>query len=153
MAARFRRMPYETFYVDSGKGVHKYGRGVVTSTEMLSASLRESSDEERSRKLRYGLVDFSETTDLQITPEVIRQLVEINRKLASYTPGAFVAIVAPTDFPYAMARLWQTFSQDLGWSANVFHSRPAAIGWLRKQLRIEDESGDVLNEYPSLREV
>ncbi len=68
--------------------------------------------------------------------------------MASYTPGAFVAIVAPSEFPYAMSRLWQTFTEDLGWHANVFHSRPAAVAWLRKQLHIAGESGDVLNEYP-----
>ena len=145
-------MPYESIYVDSGKGVHKYGSGVVTSTELLANSLQESADEVRARKLRYGLVDFSQTTDLQITPEVIRQLVEIQRKMACYTPGAFVAIVAPTEFPYAMSRLWQTFTEDLGWHANVFHNRPAAVAWLRKQLRVDSEQGDVLNEYPSLRE-
>jgi len=144
-------MPYETHYVDSGKGIHKIGIGVVTSTEILLSAVQESTNEERSRKIRYGLVDFTQTTDLQVTTEVVRQLVEINRKLAGYTQGAFVALVAPSPFPYAMSRLWQTFSEDLGWKANVFHDRAAAIAWLRKQLGAEDESSPVLDEFPSLK--
>jgi hypothetical protein len=144
-------MSYDTYYVDSGKGVHKMGVGVVTSTDILLSSMQESTNEERARKLRYGLIDFTQTTELQVTTEVVRQLVEINRKMARLTPGAFVAVVAPSPFTYAMSRMWHTFSADLGWTAHVFHGRPEAIAWLRKQLGAEDELSPVLDEFPSLK--
>jgi hypothetical protein len=112
-------MPYDTHYVDSGKGIHKIGTGVVTSTEILLSAMKESMDEERARKLRYGLIDFTQTTEFRMTPEGVRQLVEINRKMARFTVGAFVAVVAPTPLTYGISRLWQTFSEDLGWKASV----------------------------------
>src|SRR5450631_897132 len=144
-------MSYESFYVDSGKGLHKFGRGVVTSAEIHFSSVRDGAYPERVRALKYGLVDFSETTDLQMTTESIRQLVEVNRKMADLTPGAFVAVVAPNPQAYGLVRIWQTFTEGLGWKANVFHSRAAAIWWLRKQLSLEDETGAAAEEYPSLR--
>jgi hypothetical protein len=144
-------MPYTTSYVDDGRGMHKMGSGLVTGLELLSSALEQSLDEARARKLRYGLVDFSETTDMNVTPADIRRLVEMNRKTASYTPGAFIAIVAPSPLPYALARLWHTLADDLGWNANVFHTRSDAIAWLRKQLLSREDSDATLSQYPSLK--
>ena len=145
-------MPYTTSYVDDGKGVLKTGSGIVTGLEIFSSALQEGHDEARARKLRYGLVDFTGVVEMKVTPEDVRRIVETNRTLASYTPGAFVAIIAPDSLPYAIARLWHTFSSDLGWKANVFHSRPDAIAWLRKQFLSQDESGAVLDQFPFLQQ-
>jgi TPP-dependent trihydroxycyclohexane-1,2-dione (THcHDO) dehydratase len=145
-------MPYIASYVDDGKGVHKIGSGIVTGPEMFAAAMTDRSDEARARKLRYGLCDFSETTDMQVTPAQIRQLVEINRKMAELTPGGIVAIVAPGSLPYALVRLWHTLTDDLDWTRNVFHTRADAIAWLRKQLLAQDDSDPELSQYPSLKQ-
>ena len=143
-------MPYTASYVDDGKGVHKYGSGVVTGVEIFTSALQESLDEARARKLRYGLIDFTATTEMKVTPEDIRRIVEMNRKTATLTPGALVAIVAPSPLPYALSRLWHTLSDDLGWTANVFHARVDAIAWLRKEMVSQAGSTDVLAQLPSL---
>jgi hypothetical protein len=143
-------MPYTSSYVDDGRGIHKFGTGLVTGLELFSGALETSRDIERLRKLRYGLTDFSGTTEMQVTPEDIRRMVEVNRKTASFTPGGIVAIIAPDSLPYAMARLWHTLSDDLGWTANVFHTRADAIAWLRKQLLAQDDSDPELKQFPSL---
>ena len=146
-------MPYTTTYVDDGKGIHKTGSGIVTGLEVFSSAMQGVSlDEPSARKLRYGLIDFSETTEMKVTPDDIRRIVEMNRKLASFTPGALVAVIAPTALPYAIARLWHTFSVDLGWKANVFHTRADAIAWLRKELVRRAASVDILDQFPSMEE-
>ena len=145
-------MPYIASYLDGGKGVHKKGSGVVTGPELFAAALADRSDEARARKLRYGICDFSEATDMQVTPVQIRQLVEINRKMAELTPGGIVAIVAPGSLSYALARLWHTLTDDLGWTSNVFYTRPDAIAWVRKQLLAQDDSDPELSQYPSLKQ-
>lgn len=144
-------MPYTASYVDGGKGVFKKGTGVVTGLEIFTSALHETANPARPRGIRYALIDFSETADLKITPLDIRRIVEINRKLAATTPGEVVAIVAPTELPYAMARLWHTLSDDIGWQSNVFHTRAAAIYWLRKELQEANDTGSVLDEFPLLR--
>jgi hypothetical protein len=146
-------MPYTTIYVDDGKGVRKTGSGIVTGLEMFSSAMQGGSlDEASARKLRYGLIDFSEATEMKVTPEDIGRIVEMNRKLASFTPGALVAVIAPTPLPYALARLWHTFSVDLGWKANVFHTRADAVAWLRKELVMRAGSVTILDQFPSLEE-
>jgi trans-aconitate methyltransferase len=144
-------MPYNSSYVDDGKGLLKIGSGIVTGAEMFAVATTDPLDEARARKLHYGLVDFSAVTDMQVTPTHIRQLVEINRKMASLTPGALVAVIAPDPMSYAISRLWHTFAEDLGWKSNIFHARPDAIAWLRKQLLARDDSDPELSQYPTLK--
>jgi hypothetical protein len=144
-------MPYESYYVDSGKGLHKIGSGIVTAREISVSAAEVAADVERARKLKYALIDFSQTTELQVTPEIIRQVIEVNRKTAQVTPGAFVAVIAPDPLAYGISRLWQTFTEDLGWNAHVFRGRPAAIMWLRQKLGLEGTIGEACDEYPSLR--
>jgi hypothetical protein len=145
-------MPYVASYVDDGKGVHKMGIGIVTGLEIYNSCMQASLDKEKSSKLRYGLIDFTDTTEMQVTPGDVRRLVEMNRRLASFTPGALIALVAPAALPYAIARLWHTLSDDLGWESNVFHTRPDAIAWLRKEIQTRAGSSAVLDEFPSLRQ-
>jgi hypothetical protein len=144
-------MPYATSYVDDGKGVHKVGTGIVTGSEIFASAVQESSNAERARKLRYGLIDFSQVTEMKVTPEDIHRIVEINRKLASYTPAAVVAIIAPAQLPYALSRLWHTLSDDLGWKSNVYHERQDALAWLRKHLLPVDGTDPNLDQYPFLK--
>lgn len=144
-----KAMPYTAHYVDDGKGVHKFGTGIVTGLEVFVSALEESRIQERARKLRYGLIDFSQVTEMKITPEDLQRVVEANRKTASLTPTALVAIIAPSPLPYAMSRLWHSLSDGLGWKANVFHARPDAIAWLRKELVAQDFTTN-LDQFPSL---
>lgn len=146
-------MPFTTHYVDDGKGVHKIGAGIVTGLEIFSSALQGGLDGERARKLRYGLIDFSDTTEMRVTPDDVRRIVEMNRKVADINPRAIIAIVAPADLPYAMARLWHTLSDDLGWKKNVFHTRADAVSWLCKELCSECQDGgaSVCESYPSLQ--
>ena len=144
-------MPFDSTFVDSGKGVHKLGIGIVTSSEIMASTLDDTHNEARGRRLRYAVIDFTQTTELRVTPDFIPQIVEISRKSASFSPGALVAIVAPNPFAFAMSRAWQSFSGSLGLNTRVFQSAAEAKAWLRKELRIDGESGDVLDEFPSLK--
>ena len=143
-------MSYEVLYIDSGRGICKRGVGVVSSAEVIQGCRDQAKDEAACRNLHYGIVDFSEVTDLRMVTADIRRLVEVNRKTAELTPGISWAIVATGPLAYGMSRMWQTFATDLGWHANVFHNMADAKAWLRKQL--SQDTVDVLTEYPSLRD-
>ncbi len=142
-------MPYTSTYVDQGKGVHKVASGIVTGLELFTSSLREPLIESRARQLRYGLIDYSDTTEMRVTPDDIRRIVELDRKTAELTPGGLVAIIAPSPLPYALARLWHTLADDLPWKSNVFHNRADALAWLRLELLAQNNT-DSLEDYPSL---
>ncbi len=145
-------MPYTSTYVDNGKGVYKKGTGIVTGLEIFNSARQEGLSSGRPGGIRYGLVDFSETTELKITTDDVRRIVEANRKVAAGSPGELVAIIAPGPLPYAMARLWHTLSDDLGWKSNVFHARQDALAWLRKELAGAAGSLSIREEFPFLHE-
>jgi hypothetical protein len=143
-------MPYETQYVDSEKGVLKIGSGVVTGAELLETATHQSLDE-RIRTVKYALVDFSQMIEMKITSEIVRQMVEIQKKTSQLAPDVVVAIVAPSPLAYGMSRVWQSFAYDLGWTSNVFHSRPDAVAWLIKKLGKDVPAQEILDEFPSLK--
>ena len=145
-------MPYETHIVDKGKGVHKIGHGVVTSSEILSSSLQRSIDVKKagSNPVKYALLDFSRVTELQVSRDTVMQVVEIDREIARYSGGCFIAAVAPDSLMFGMARLWSSFSKDLGWESQVFRNRETAKEWLRMQLGHGNPDDCPLDEYPFL---
>jgi hypothetical protein len=144
-------MSYTSHYVDGGKGVFKVGKGLVTSADLLLIAIQQAQDVEGTRGLKYGIADFAEVTDFQVTSDAIRQLVEIQRKTAQISQGAFIAIIAPGQVTYGISRIWQSFTEDMGWTARVFRNRADAIFWLRKQLGGGDAHAPLLDEFPSLK--
>ncbi len=129
-------MPYETHIVDQGKGIYKIGHGVVTSAEILASSLQRSIDVKKAghNPVKYALLDFSRTTELQVSRDTVMQVLDIDREIARYSSGCFIAAVAPDSLIFGMARLWSSFSKDIGWEAQVFRDREVAKEWLRIQL-------------------
>lgn len=146
-------MPYETHIVDAGKGLHKVGRGVVTSAEILASSLQRSIDVARSGQnpVKYALLDFSATTEFQVSRETVMQVLEIDRRIARYSDGCFVAAVAPDELIFGMARTWSSFTKDIGWESQVFRDRETAKEWLRTRLGNGNACDCPLDEFPSLK--
>jgi hypothetical protein len=139
-------MPFANHFVDGGKGLHRVGTGLVTGPEMLDVIRGESADDERYRRLRYELVDFSATTQMKITLEETRRVVERSRRMADWAPGIVVAVAAPLDITYGIARMWHSVYDDVAWKRNLFRDRAEALAWIRQQLPYGDDPG----QYPSL---
>jgi hypothetical protein len=124
-------MPYQVEFVAGGTGIHLTGAGTVLGSEIVAGAFEAHRDPVRARGLRYALVDLTELTVLQITTEEIRQVVAEDKITAKFAPGAFVAIVAPRDYVFGMARMWQAFAEVTGWETAVFRDRAEAIEWLK----------------------
>jgi hypothetical protein len=148
-AAKGDPVPFEAYFVDSGKGVHKHGVGIVTSAEIIASTLDDTQNEARGRQLRYALIDFTQTTELRVTPGMIPRILEISRKSASFSPGIFVAIVAPNPFAFAMSRIWQSFAEGIGLHTLIFGDRAEAFAWLKG--RLQDKGS--LEDYPALSDM
>jgi len=144
-------MPYTTSYVDEGRGVHKRASAIVTGPEILSSAREGSLDEERTKKLLYGLIDFSDIEAMHVTPEEVRLIVEWDRRTAAFAPGAIVALIATDPLAYGMLRFWQSFSDDLGLKAKVFHTKAEAVGWLTTELTSKIGSSIDMDQFPFLQ--
>jgi hypothetical protein len=145
-------MPYETHIVDLGKGIHKVGHGVLTSAELIASSLQRSIDLKKAggSAVTYGLIDLTGVTELQISSETVMRLLEIDRQVSQFSQACHVAVVAPECLAFGMARLWSSFSRDIGWESQVFRDRESAKAWLRKNLGAGDPDQCTLEDYPFL---
>jgi hypothetical protein len=127
-------MPYTTDFIDDMTGVLHVGSGVVLGIEVLAGTIEVHRDAERARRLAYSLVDLTEALELRITPEELRQIAIEDHRNAAVIPRLIVAIVAPRDHPFGMARMWEAFVEDINWRTGVFRTRSEARDWLRDQL-------------------
>ena len=127
-------MPYTWTLTDDGRGLVQVGSGVVTGAELLAACAANSRAHEGAEWLTHGLVDLAEVTSLQASTAELRRLAEESRVAAKFAPGAHVALVAPRDLVYGLARMWEVFATETGWTTQVFRDRASAEAWLAEQL-------------------
>lgn len=127
-------MAYSTEYTLDGLGVIHRGEGIVAGAEVIAAAAEHYRLEERARRLRYGVVDFTNVTELQITAAEAQAIAEEDRLTAALAPDVAVAVIAPQDHVFGMSRMWETFAEATGWSTRVFRGRAEALTWLRKQV-------------------
>ena len=91
--------------------------------------LRES---DRLKGLHYGLIDLTDVTELRATRDDVLEFVQVDMQIALSVPRALaVAIVAPSDLAFGIARMWEAFAEVTRWNTHVFRSRAEADPWLR----------------------
>ncbi len=127
-------MTYSTEFVDHDRGIVHIGSGVVTGDELIEAAKEDRRIEARARHLKHILVDFTDATELKVTAAEIRRVVDEEMVTAALAPGVAVAVAAPKDFEFGMARLWQSLVDDTGWNARIFRSRLEAETWLAEEI-------------------
>ncbi len=127
-------MPYTTRFVESGKGVIRTASGVLHASEMIDAS-RELAGSDALVKLEFLLVDLTSVTEGHMTSEDIREMARVHLEMAVLRPGLLVAVVAPQDHLFGLARMWQVRAEPTGWKTHVTRSRADAEAWLASQRR------------------
>ena len=77
------------------------------------------------------LVDLRETDSTPRTSDALRQFAEFARRILgdAGTPQK-VAVVAPNDISFGLARMYEVLSNDVPWDFVVFRSMEAALAWL-----------------------
>src|SRR5437899_910902 len=115
-------MPIETEVLQNGTGLLVICRGTVTGKEKIEAMERLLASPELVSRLRYMVID-EEAGHIDLSAQDVRMLAEQDRRLAQIAPpGVVVAIIAPREVNYGMARMWQVLIEETGWETNVFRS-------------------------------
>jgi len=128
-------MPYATEFFDDGTGLLRVGTGIVTFDEIIAGARDLHLDEARARKLTHALVDFTGVTELRVSTDEARRIAEASKTTARLAPGGVVAVVAPKDHVFGMARMWETLvDEEAGWLTRVFRERAEAEAWIRARL-------------------
>lgn len=126
-------MPIELQYRDGGEGVVFVCTGVVTASDFDEAN-REIYAEGRLEKLRYQLIDFTDTERIEISAEDTRRHAEMDRSAAERNPQIAIAVVGPSDIAFGISRMWQVFTDEAKLRSSIFRSVPDAERWLAETL-------------------
>jgi hypothetical protein len=112
--------------------VYLAGTGLLTGQEILDAKTRLLRESDRLKGLHYGLIDLTDVTELRVTRDVVLEFVQVDMQIALIVPRPLaVAIVAPSDLAFGIARMWEAFAEVTRWNTHVFRSRAEADPWLR----------------------
>lgn len=79
----------------------------------------------------YILVDLRETHSSSRSPEALLRFAEsMQDKLTGITESTKVAVVAPKDLSFSLARMYELLAHSVQWNFVVFRAMDAAIAWL-----------------------
>ncbi len=77
------------------------------------------------------LVDLRETNSSSRSQEALLRFAELaEAKLADITASTKVAVVAPKDLSFGLARMYEVLSDSVHWNFVVFRAMDAALAWL-----------------------
>ena len=125
-------MAYTTELTEDYMGIIHVGTGVVTGGDLIEACRCTTQLCQITANFHYEFIDFSETTDLQLTPEELEKIVAQDHYLATFRPDAVIVIVAPRDDLFATAKHWEQLVQDIGWKTHIARERGEALSWLKQ---------------------
>jgi hypothetical protein len=125
-------MPIKADIVENGQRINFTCSGEFTAQEIINAKRSLMADTETARKVTTFLVSLVEVSAFEVDASEIRTLAEVDRRLSQLIPRAAVAVVAPNDHDYGMARMWETITDIPGWTRHVFRTLPEAEAWLQQ---------------------
>ena len=130
--------------VDGGLGNIITGRGIIIDEEYVDSLKKHlTQDEDKFKKYRYSLSDYTATTEIDIATESVDLIAHYCRKASVVNPEAVVAIVADEDLIYGLARMWEILIDETDWDTMVFRKREDAEAWIRERVKEKYEINDL----------
>lgn len=124
-------MPGTVEFIEGGRGVVFRGSGVLTGQEIFEVRKALEADEAPLRRVKFVLVLLEDVTTVDINVEDLRAGAVVDRRLGQIMPHAAVAIVAPREHVFGVARMWEAIADVPEWTTYVFRSRDEAEAWLQ----------------------
>ena len=136
-------MPIEIKNIDNGIGNIIVGRGAISEDEIVTAlRYHLTQDEAQFKKYKYSLSNYLAATEISVSQEAIIEIADYCIASSYVNPDAVIAIVAPQDIFYGMARMWEYFfylHAKNSWESKVCRELDKAKDWISK--RVNDKFG------------
>ncbi|GAG24608.1 unnamed protein product, partial [marine sediment metagenome] len=126
---------FDLEFQDDG-GVLITGRGVITVDEANETSAKMNALE-CERHVPYELCDYSNVEKFDFLTEDVERCARIDTAVDRICPDTAVALVAPSDVAFGMARAWQILVElyeDSGITCAVFRTRAEAEEWIHLKM-------------------
>lgn len=123
-------MPITSLFKPEKRLIMSIHIGSVSDEEFLSFYERLFKDPRFDRSYNH-LVDLRQTESNARSSEVLREFAEFAQKQYENTAASpKIAVVAPNDVSFGLARMYELFSGTIPWDFVVFRSMDAALAWL-----------------------
>jgi hypothetical protein len=110
--------------------------GAMVAEDFFTANKSFLATPDEIKKWRYGLVDLTAVQSMDIGYVDISRVVAQNLTIASIAaPGVVIAVAAPGDHGFALARMWQALVERVGWETMAFRSLGEAEDWIQRKVR------------------
>jgi hypothetical protein len=129
-------MPISIEGRQDGAGVIYYCHGDMTIDDFFQAGIGFLAFPEEIKKWRYSVIDLTSVAAMHLSSDDIRSVVEQNKRIAAIAhPGVILAVAAPKDLGYGLARMWEILMEQIGWETMTFRSRAEAESWIRQRAK------------------
>ena len=127
-------MPIDIKDLDGGIGVSITGHGTLTDGEYLDA-LKKHLTQDKFKKYKYSLADYSEITHVEVTTETIEHVADLCIAASKVNSGVVAAIVATQDLTFGLSRMAEILRDQAGWESMVFRNKKDAEIWIREKVK------------------
>lgn len=129
-----KNMPIINTYTDNGSGVITTLSGDVSGNELIAAQKERYSSTKKILLLKYILADFTNTKTLDLSSAHVLKCSNLSMSASKENPNICIAAVMNSDLGYGLSRMWQAYTDDIPWNANIFRTRSEAEDWLREEI-------------------
>ena len=127
-------MPVEYEFLDKNKGVLIRGYGHVEGVDMIKAMQEIFNDEETIKSFKYGIVDYSEVDNFNISHDQIFSLSMIHIDASKLNPNIVVGFAINKPLIYGLVRIWMVYANMTGWTVNIKKDLPAIQKWVNESV-------------------
>lgn len=127
-------MPYEITYFETDGGVLTNYYGIVTDSDIINSMKERFSSDDRISSYRYAITDCSDVERFDVSPEAMKESAEVSKKVSLINKNIVVVAIMPTDLEFGMGRMWQAYSYETGWKAEIVRTKDEADIWLKENL-------------------
>lgn len=127
-------MTIEVRYLDNRRGAIMVCSGRLKGSEFISASREIFARDSVAEPLLYILMDGDEASSVDVTADDIRDIAEIDVEASRTLPNVLVAVFAQDALAFGLARIWQAYVSESGWTAAIFRNRASAVAWLKREV-------------------
>lgn len=125
-------MPYLTETFDGGTGLRRVGEGVLTGREIIETIRALPEAVPTLDRITHALVDLTGVTRLEVSNAELDTIASIDRAYAARFRIMRVAIAAPSDLAFGIARMYEAALSRVGWEVQVFRELQAAEAWMKE---------------------
>ena len=127
-------MPVHYEYISNKQGVIITASGDVTGEDFIKVIKLVFSDEKNIRGYKYGLVDYTQLVNFDISLTQIADLANIHIESSKVNPGIIVGFAINKPFIHGLVRVWMAYATITGWRLNIKKTVPEIQSWIEGQL-------------------